>query len=220
MLGMRLYRQEMYCSFHHPVQLFRACFISPSLRINGFFFCLLFFFFAHNRVLRIVALMCVVALGLRGQSHSFYSRLCISYHTEAKDQHFHVLCECKQGRPGNKDISPKNLQFQCFSGTQHAPRPLVAKQPAGYFFLLFSCKQSLPKTKESCLTLDFPRIFPSLSVTAMPSMSSVCLIKGILIQLAAATAVKGTHLFTMGGALCVSGQDASGVYTSSLDNIL
>ena len=62
-------------------------------------------------------------------------------------------------------------------------------------------------------------MFPSLSVTAMPSMSSVCLIKGILIQLAAATAVKGTHLFTTGGALCVNGQDASDLYTPSLDNI-
>ena len=81
---------------------------------------------------------------------SFYSRLCISYHTEAKDQHFHVLCECKQGRPGNKDtlkIRPKNLQFQCFSGTQHAPRPLVAKQPAGYFFLLFSASNLFPKLR-------------------------------------------------------------------------
>ena len=73
---------------------------------------------------------------------------------------------------------------------------------------------------ETCLTLDFPRMFPSLSVTAMPLMSSLCLIKGILIQLATATAVKGTHLLTTGGALCVSGQDASELYEASLDNTL
>ena len=71
---------------------------------------------------------------------------------------------------------------------------------------------------EPCLTLDFPRMFPSLSVTAMPLMSSLCLIKGILMQLATATAVKGTHLFTTGGALCVSGQNASELYEPSLDN--
>jgi len=52
------------------------------------------------------------------------------------------------------------------------------------------------------LTLDFPRTLPSSSVTVMPWMSSFCLIMGMLMQLAAATAVKGTHRRTMGGALC------------------
>ena len=90
--------------------------------------------------------------------------------------------------------------------------------PSSQLDTFFSASNLFTKLK-SCLTFDFPRTFPSLSVTAMPSMSSVCLIKGILIQLAAATAVKGTHLFTMGGALCVSGQDASELYTTYLDNI-
>jgi len=39
-------------------------------------------------------------------------------------------------------------------------------------------------------------------VTVMPWMSYFCLIMGMLMQLAAATAVKGTHRYTMGGALC------------------
>ena len=43
------------------------------------------------------------------------------------------------------------------------------------------------------ITFDFVRVFPLLSNTATPSMSSRCRITGILMQLAAAVATQGTH---------------------------
>lgn len=65
----------------------------------------------------------------------------------------------------------------------------------------------IPPSISLKLTLDLPSspssLFPvkSFLLRPIPSTNSLCLIVGILMQFAAATATKGTHLATRGGAL-------------------